>query len=73
MIILFICGVKKQKKKGRRILNMASFFGKYEITGIRLGKQAIEALYIGLEAIWEAALRIWKGRQLWKSKETWKH
>ena len=52
---------------------MASFFGKYEITGIRLGKQAIEALYIGFEAIWEAALRVWKGRQLWKSKETWKH
>lgn len=52
---------------------MASFFGKHEITGIRLGKQAIEALYIGLEAIWEAALRVWKGRQLWKSKETWKH
>ena len=52
---------------------MASFFGIHEITGIRLGKQAIEALYIGLEAIWEAALRIWKGRQLWKSKETWKH
>ena len=52
---------------------MASFFGKTETTGVRIGKTTIEAIYIGLTAVWEAALRIWKGKQVWKGKETWKH
>lgn len=44
-----------------------------EITAIYVGKLAITAIYKGTTIIWEAALRIWKGKQVWKGKEKWKY
>lgn len=44
-----------------------------EITAINVGKKSITAIYKGAVLIWEAALRIWKGRQIWKGKEKWKY
>lgn len=52
---------------------MAGYIRKNEITAINYGKQAIIAVYKGIQIIWEAALRIWKQTQVWKSSENWKY
>lgn len=44
-----------------------------EITAVHVGKFAITAIYKGSILVWEAALRIWKGKQIWKGKEKWKY
>ena len=44
-----------------------------EITAVYVGKRVITAIYKGGVLIWEAALRIWKGKQVWKGKEKWKY
>lgn len=44
-----------------------------KITAVYIGKKAVTAIYKGSVLIWEAALRIWKGKQIWKGKEKWKH
>ena len=52
---------------------MAIHVNSKEITAIRVGKLAITAVYKGAILIWEADLRIWKGKQVWKGKEKWKY
>lgn len=46
---------------------------KKETIAINITKRSITAVYKGLRLVWEAALRLWKGKQIWKGKETWKH
>lgn len=52
---------------------MALYFGKKEIIEVYLKNKSISAIYKGAKLLWEAALRVWKGKQIWKGKETWKH
>ena len=48
---------------------MALYIRGKEITAVYVGKKAITAIYRGGVLLWEAALRIWKGKQIWKGKE----
>lgn len=43
---------------------MAVYINGKEITAIYVGKKVITAIYKGSTLIWEAALRIWKGKQV---------
>lgn len=52
---------------------MGVYINGKEITAIYVGKLTITAIYKGTTLIWEAALRIWKGKQVWKGKEKWKY
>ena len=52
---------------------MALYIRGKEITAVCVGKKAITAIYRGGVLLWEAALRIWKGKQIWKGKEKWKY
>lgn len=52
---------------------MSIYIKDKKITAIYIGKKAVTAIYKGSVLIWEAALRIWKGKQIWKGKEKWKH
>ena len=52
---------------------MALYIRGKEITAVYVGKKAITAIYRGGVLLWEAALRIWKGKQVWKRKEKWKY
>lgn len=52
---------------------MAIHINGKEITAVHVGKLAITAIYKGATLVWEAALRIWKGKQIWKGKEKWKY
>lgn len=52
---------------------MAIYINNKEITAVYIGKKAVTAIYKGSILIWEAALRIWKGKQIWKGKKKWKH
>lgn len=52
---------------------MALYIKRKEITAVYIGKKAITAIYRGGVLLWEAALRIWKGKQIWKGKEKWKY
>ena len=52
---------------------MALYIRGKEITAVYVGKKAITAIYRGGVLLWEAALRIWKGKQIWKGKEIWKY
>ena len=45
---------------------MAVYINGKEITAIYVGKKVITAIYKGSILIWEAALRIWKGKEKWK-------
>lgn len=44
-----------------------------ELTDLFIGTDRILSIFLGTTLIWEAALRIWKGRQVWKGKEKWKY
>lgn len=52
---------------------MAGFIIQDEITEVHWGARVISAIYKGATLVWEAALRIWKGRQVWKGKEIIKY
>lgn len=52
---------------------MAIYINNKEITAVYIGKKVVTAIYKGSVLIWEAALRIRKGRQVWKGKEKWKY
>ena len=52
---------------------MAIFINKKEIISIYIKGKALAAVYRGIKLVWEAALRIWKGKQIWKGKEVWKY
>ena len=52
---------------------MAIHINGKEITAVHIGKKVITAIYKGSTLIWEAALRIWKGKQVGKGKEKWKY
>lgn len=52
---------------------MSIYIKDKKITAVYIGKKAVTAIYKGSVLIWEAALRIWKGKQIWKGKEKWKH
>jgi hypothetical protein len=38
-----------------------------------LGKQAVNAIYLGSRVVWEAAMRLWKDFQIWKESEVWRY
>lgn len=50
-------------------------FGKNnkEVVEVHWGQKVISAIYKGAVLVWEAALRIWKHKQVWKGKEVWKY
>lgn len=52
---------------------MSIYINNKELQLAYLGNKALNAIYKGAKIVWEAALRIWKGKQLWKGKETWKY
>ena len=52
---------------------MAGYIKLKDIPAIYIVKLSCTAVYKGAVLLWEAALRIWKGRQIWKGKEKWKH
>lgn len=52
---------------------MSIYIKNKEITAIYIGKKVVTAIYKSSVLIWEAALRIWKGKQIWKGKEKWKY
>lgn len=52
---------------------MSIYIKDKKITAVYIGKKAVTSIYKGSVLIWEAALRIWKGKQIWKGKEEWKH
>ena len=52
---------------------MSIYIKNKEITAVYIGKKVVTAIYKGSVHIWEAALRIWKGKQIWKGKEKWKY
>lgn len=44
-----------------------------EISGLYYGKRVVGAVYKGARLVWEAAIRIWKGKRVWKNKTKWKY
>lgn len=52
---------------------MSIYIKNKEITAVYIGKKVVTAIYKSSVLIWEAALRIWKGKQIWKGKEKWKY
>lgn len=44
-----------------------------EIDGAYFGKRVISAIYKGGRIIWEASIRLWKGKRVWKNKAKWKY
>ena len=52
---------------------MAIYINNKEITAVYIGKKVVTAIYKSGILIWEAALRIWKEKQVWKGKEKWKY
>lgn len=52
---------------------MTIYINNKEITAVYIGKKVVTAIYKGGILIWEAALRIWKRKQVWKGKEKWKY
>ena len=40
---------------------------------IHWNNKIITSVYRGLVLIWDAFLRIWKGKQTWKGKKNWKY
>lgn len=53
---------------------MAGFLQRtQELQAVHWGNLTISAVYKGAVLLWEAALKIWKGKQVWKGKEVWKY
>lgn len=52
---------------------MAGYIGNKELTEVHFGAKVISAIYKGAKLLWEAALRMWKNKQVWKGKEVWKY
>lgn len=44
-----------------------------DIENIHWNNKIITSVYHGLRLVWDAFLRIWKGKQVWKGKKTWKY
>lgn len=52
---------------------MAGFNFNKEIVEIHWGRKVISTVCRGAILVQEAAMRLWKGRQVWKGKEVWKY
>ncbi len=52
---------------------MAIHRNRTDIENIHWNNKTITSVYHGFKLVWDAFLRIWKGKQVWKGKKTWKY
>lgn len=52
---------------------MALHFNKHDVSGVYYGRRVVTAIYHGLQLVWSAASKFWRGKQAWSNREIWKY
>lgn len=45
--------------------------GNREISAVRFGEMAVNAVYRGAALVWQAVSNVWHGKDVWKENDLW--